>query len=132
VVRQYEPSKREDKKMRQFIIKLIINAAALFAVVRLVPGIGIDDTGTLVLSSLVLGFLNAVLRPVIAFFSLPVTVLTLGLFTLVVNGVVFALAAWVVPGFNVSGFGSAVLGALAFSIVSFLLNLLLLPSSERR
>lgn len=118
--------------MRQFIIKLIINAAALFAVVRLISGIVIDDPGTLILSSLVLGFLNAVLRPVIAFFSLPVTVLTLGLFTLVINGAVFALAAWLVPGFGVAGFGSAVLGALAFSVVSFLLNMLLLTSRERR
>jgi putative membrane protein len=116
--------------MRQFILKLIVNAVALFAVVRLVPGIGVAGTGNLVLASLVLGFLNAVLRPIISFFSLPVTVLTLGLFTLVVNGVVFALAAWLVPGFSVAGFGSAVLGALAFSVISFLLNYLVQPSKD--
>lgn len=106
------------------VLKLIVNAVALFAVVRLVPGIGVTGTGTLFIAALVLGFLNAVLRPIISVFALPVTVLTLGLFTLVVNGVVFALAAWVVPGFSVAGLGSAILGALLFSVISFVLNLI--------
>jgi putative membrane protein len=109
------------------VLKLIVNAVALFAVVRLVPGISVAGTGNLFIAALVLGFLNAVLRPVISFFALPVTVLTLGLFTLVVNGVVFALAAWIVPGFGVAGIGSAILGALLFSIISFVLNLIVRP-----
>jgi putative membrane protein len=109
--------------MLGFVLRLIVNAAALFAVVRLVPGISVAGFGNLVVSSLVLGFLNAVLRPIISFFALPVTILTIGLFTFVVNGIVFALAAWIVPGFSVTGFGSAMLGALAFSVISFILNL---------
>lgn len=109
------------------VLRLIINAVALFAVVRLVPGISVAGTGNLLVAALVLGFLNAVLRPIIAFFALPVTVLTLGLFTLVINGVVFALAAWIVPGFSVSGIGSAILGALVFSIISFVLSLVVRP-----
>lgn len=109
------------------VLKLLVNAVALFAVVRLVPGIGVAGTGTLLIAALVLGFLNAVLRPIISFFALPVTVLTLGLFTLVINGVVFALAAWIVPGFSVAGIGSAILGALLFSIISFVLNLIVRP-----
>lgn len=112
------------------ILKLIVNAATLFAVVRLVPGISVTGTGNLILSSLVLGFLNAVLRPIIAFFSLPVTILTLGLFTFVVNGIVFALAAWIVPGFSVTSFWSALLGAMAFSIISFALNFIVRPASN--
>lgn len=116
--------------MLGFVLRLIVNAVALYAVVRFVPGISVAGTGNLIVASLVLGLLNAVLRPIISFFSLPVTILTLGLFTLVVNGVVFALAAWLVPGFDVAGFGSAVLGALAFSVISFLLNLFVRPSKD--
>jgi putative membrane protein len=116
--------------MLGLVLRLIVNAVALYAVVRFVPGISVAGGGNLVVASLVLGFLNAVLRPILSFLSLPVTVLTLGLFTLVVNGVVFALAAWLVPGFNVAGFGSAVLGALAFSVISFLLSLFVRPSRD--
>lgn len=113
--------------MLGIILKLIVNAVALFAVVRLVPGISIAGTGNLFVAALVLGFLNAVLRPIISFFTLPITVLTLGLFTLVVNGAVFALAASIVPGFSIAGIGSAILGALVFSVVSFVLNMIVRP-----
>src|SRR5512138_2166504 len=110
--------------MIELVLKLLVNAATLFVVVRLVPGIAVASTGTLVVASLVLGFLNAVVRPIISFFAIPITILTLGLFTLVINGATFALAAWLVPGFTVAGLGSAILGALAFSLISFFLNLL--------
>lgn len=95
--------------------------------VRLVPGIEVTGTGTLFVAALVLGFLNAVLRPVIAFLALPVALLTLGLFTLVVNGIVFALAARLVSGFAVADFGSAILGALVLSVVSFVLSIIVKP-----
>jgi putative membrane protein len=75
--------------------------------------------------ALVLGLLNAFLRPILIFLTLPVNVLTLGLFTLVVNGLVFYLAASLVKGFYVAGFWSAVVAALVFSIISFFLNLLI-------
>jgi putative membrane protein len=110
-----------------FILKLIVNAVALFAVVRLIPGISVTGVGNLVVSSVVLGLLNAVLRPILSLFSLPITILTLGLFTFVINGVVFALVAWVVPGFSVAGFGSAMLGAFAFSVISFILSMIVRP-----
>jgi len=116
--------------MLAFVLKLIVNAVALFAVVRLVPGISVTGTGNLIVAALVLGFLNALLRPIIALLSLPVTVLTLGLFTFVVNGIVFALAAWIVPGFSVAGLWSAILGALVFSLISFVLNLIVRPASD--
>lgn len=116
--------------MAGLVLKLVVNAAALFAVVRFVPGISVAGFGNLVIASLVLGFLNAVLRPIISLFSLPITILTLGLFTFVVNGAVFALGAWVVPGFSVAGFGSAILGAFAFSVISFVLNMLVRPAHD--
>jgi putative membrane protein len=111
-----------------FILKLVVNAVALFAVVRLVPGISVAGFENLVVSSIVLGLLNAVLRPILSLLSLPITILTLGLFTFVINGVVFALVAWVVPGFSVTGFGSAMLGAFAFSVISFILSMLVRPN----
>lgn len=110
-----------------FILKLIVNAVALFAVVRLIPGISVAGLGNLVVSSVVLGLLNAVLRPILSLFSLPITILTLGLFTFVINGVVFALVAWLVPGFSVAGFGSAMLGAFTFSVISFVLSMIVRP-----
>lgn len=113
--------------MTALLVKWLINAAALFAAVRLVPGIQVRGTGTLFAAALAVGLLNTFLRPIISFLALPVTVLTLGLFTLVINGLVFALAAWFVPGFAVAGFGSALGGALVFSVVSFILNLLIRP-----
>jgi putative membrane protein len=113
-----------------FLLKLIVNAVTLYAVVRLVPGISVAGIENLVISSLVLGLLNATLRPIISFFSLPITILTLGLFTFVVNGLIFALASWIVPGFIVTGFGSAMLGAFAFSVISFILNLIVRPSRD--
>ena len=73
---------------------------------------------------MVLGLLNAVLRPIILLFTLPLTILTLGLFTLVVNGVMFYLAASLIGGFSVSGFGAAFIAALLYSIFSFALNMI--------
>lgn len=116
--------------MTGLIIKLIVNAAALFAVVHLVPGISVSGYRNLVFASVAIGFLNAFLRPIISFLSLPITILTIGLFTFVINGAIFAMAAWVVPGFSITGFGSAMLGALCFSVISFVLSLIVRPALD--
>jgi putative membrane protein len=110
--------------MTRLILTWILNAFALFFVMKLVPGIQIDRFGDLLTATLVLGLLNAFLRPLVILLTLPVTVLTLGLFTLVINGVMFSLAAYLVPGFHVTGFGAAFLAALLFSLFSFILNML--------
>jgi putative membrane protein len=109
--------------MKRFLIRWFLNAIALMVVVHVVPGVRVSQWETLAVAALVLGFLNAFLRPVLLLLSLPVTVLTLGLFTLVVNGLVFYLAAWLVSGFVVAGFGSAFVGALAYSVASYLLSI---------
>jgi len=109
--------------MTRLILRWVLNAFALFFVMKLVPGIQIDHFRDLLIATLVLGLLNAVLRPVVLLFTLPVTVLTLGLFTLVVNGGMFYLAATLVDGFRVSGFGSAFVAALLYSLFSFVLNM---------
>ena len=110
--------------MTQLVLKWALNSCALFIVMKLIPGIQIDRFQDLLLATLVIGLLNAFLRPIIILLTLPVTLLTLGLFTLVINGLMFSLAAYLVPGFHVTGFGAAFLAALLFSLFSFVLNML--------
>ena len=110
--------------MTRLILKWVLNSFALFFVMKLVPGIQIDRFSDLLIATLVIGLLNAFLRPLIILLTLPVTILTMGLFTLVINGVMFSLAAWLVQGFHVTGFGAAFLAALLFSLFSFILNML--------
>jgi len=109
--------------MTRLILTWALNSFALFLVMRLVPGIQIDRFQDLLAGALVIGLLNAFLRPVILLLTLPVTVLTLGLFTLVINGLMFYLAAKLVHGFHVSGFAAAFVAALLFSLFSFLLSM---------
>jgi putative membrane protein len=115
--------------MKTLLMKWAINTIALLVVVNVVSGIGVERWQTLLVGALVIGLLNAFLRPVLFFLTLPVTVVTLGLFTLVLNGLIFYLAAWLVKGFYVTGFWSSFVAALVFSVVSFLLNMLM--GSER-
>lgn len=110
--------------MVKLILKWVLNSFALFFVMKIIPGIQIDHFGDLMLATLVLGLLNTFLRPIIVLLTLPVTLLTLGLFTLVINGMIFFLAAHLLEGFRVAGFGVAFVAALLFSIFSFVLNLL--------
>ena len=110
--------------MTRLLLTWILNAFALFFVMKLVPGIQIDRFSDLLVATLVLGLLNAFLRPLVILLTLPVTILTLGLFTLVINGVMFYLASHLVSGFHVTSFGAAFLAALLFSLFSFVLNML--------
>lgn len=110
--------------MTRFILKWVLNCFALFFVMKLLPGIRIEHFQNLLMATLVIGLLNTFVRPVIMLLTLPVTVLTLGLFTLVVNGFMFYLAAHLVSGFHVAGFGAALVAALLYSLFSFVLNLL--------
>jgi putative membrane protein len=110
--------------MTRLLLTWVLNAFALFIVMKLVPGIQIDRFSDLLVATLVIGLLNAFLRPLVILLTLPVTILTLGLFTLVINGVMFYLAAHLVSGFHVSGFGAAFLAAFLFSLFSFFLNML--------
>jgi putative membrane protein len=116
-----------EEKVTQLIIKWIVNSTALLVVVHVVSGVTLDNWMTVFAAAVVLGLLNAFLRPVLIFLTLPVTVLTLGLFTLVINAFLFYLAAHLVRGFHVASFGQAFIAALVFSIVSFLLSLFIGP-----
>lgn len=110
--------------MTRFLLHWLVVAIALFATAYILPGVSVASWPALAVAALVLGLVNAVVRPVLLLLTLPITVLTLGLFYLVVNGLAFALAALVVPGFTVDGFGWAILGALLVSLFSGFVGLL--------
>ena len=109
----------------KFLLRLLLNGAAVFLAAQLIPGIGIAGPGAAIVAGIVLGLVNAIVRPVLILLTLPVTLVTLGLFIFVVNAICLALAAWFVPGFTISGFIPAFLGALVITIISWLLSALL-------
>ena len=102
-----------------FLLYWIVTALALALASYLIPDVRIDSWVALAVASLVLGFVNAVIRPVLVIITLPVTILTLGLFYFIVNGIVFGLAAYLVPGFEVDSLLSAILGALVVGLTSW-------------
>jgi putative membrane protein len=105
--------------MARFALHWLIIAVALGAAARVVPGIHIASGPVLIVSALVLGFVNAVVRPVLVVLTLPLTVLTLGVFYFIVNAAAFGLAAALVPGFTVASLGSAIFGSIVVALVSW-------------
>jgi putative membrane protein len=105
-----------------FLVRLVVNAAALWVAAQLVPGIAVSGFTPLLFAALVLGLINAIVRPILIILTLPLTLLTLGLFIFVLNAFCLWLTSRIVPGFQVQTFGAALLGALVVSIVSWLLT----------
>ena len=103
----------------------LINAVALIAVAYLMPGIAVSSFITALIAALVLGLVNAVIRPILILLTLPATIVTLGLFIFVINGLLFWFVGSFIEGFVVSGFWAGVFGAIVFSIISWLLSALL-------
>jgi len=104
--------------MKRFLIQWLVVAVALWVTAYILPGVTIASTTALAIAAIVLGLVNALVRPALTILTLPITVLTLGLFYLLVNGFTFLLAAALVPGFEVASYWWAVLGAIVISIVS--------------
>ena len=102
-----------------------INAASLLLLAWLIPAVQVTGFGTALVVALVLGLLNAVIRPVLIVLTLPVNLLTLGLFTFVINGFLFWFAARILEGFSVSSFGWAILAAIVYSLISWAVSSLL-------
>lgn len=107
-----------------FIIKLLLTALAAFFAAKLTPGVNITSYWTAILLAIVLGLLDVFVKPILEFISIPVTIVTLGLFLLVINALIILLASWIISSFQVSGFWAAMLYSIIFSIVSWLLNLI--------
>ena len=112
--------------MLRLLAVWVVNTVALIAVAYLLPGISVSSFVTALIAALVLGLVNAVIRPILLLLTLPVTVVTLGLFIFVLNGLLFWLVGSFIDGFVVSGFWPGVFGAIVFSIISWLLSALLL------
>jgi putative membrane protein len=106
----------------RFLVRLLLNGVAIILAAYVLPGLHVDGPVPALIAGIILGFVNAIVRPVLFLLTLPLTLLTLGLFIFVLNAICFALTALVVPGFSVDGFGWALLGALLVSVVSWILN----------
>ena len=111
--------------MQGLVIRWLVSAAALYLTSLIVRGIEIDGLGPLLFAALMIGILNAFVRPVVLLLTLPLTVVTLGLFVLVVNAAMLWLASQVVVGFHVRGFLSALAGWLLMSFFTFVINVLI-------
>lgn len=105
--------------MQAFLIRLLINALGLWLADAIVPGVTITGVGNLILAALLMGIVNALVKPVAILLTLPITIVTLGIFLLVVNAGMFALVAWMLPAFTVNGFWAALFGWLIVSVVSW-------------
>lgn len=107
-----------------WLLKLLLNSAALLAADYFVPGIEIKGFISALIAALLLGFVNTFVRPVLVFLTFPLSVVTLGLFIFVLNAILFTLVSWLVPGFNVYTLGGAFMGAIITGIISWLLNIM--------
>jgi putative membrane protein len=110
----------------RLVLVWLINTAALVAVAYLLPSVTVASLTTALVAALVLGLVNTIIRPILVLLTLPVTVLTLGLFIFVINGLLFWLVGSFIQGFVVAGFWAGVLGALLYSLISWALSALVL------
>jgi putative membrane protein len=114
----------------RLLLVWLVNTAALLAVAYLMPSVTIANFTTALVAAAVLGLVNAVIRPILVLLTLPVTVLTLGLFIFVINGLLFWMVASFLEGFHVTGFWSSVIGAIVYSLISWLLSALVLKNGR--
>lgn len=115
--------------MVRLLIGWLLNAIALLAVAYLMPSIQVASVGTALIAALVLGLVNTLIRPILVILTLPVTLLTLGLFLLVINGLLFWAVGSFLDGFSVGGFWPGFFGAILYSLISWLLSALLKPKA---
>jgi putative membrane protein len=108
----------------------IINAASLFLVGSVISGISLGGFGSAMIAALVLGLVNTLIRPILVILTLPVTLLTLGLFIFVINALLFLFVGNLLSGFSVGGFGAALLGSILYSVISWVLSSLLLGDRD--
>ncbi len=116
--------------MAGFLVRMLITALGLWVASVLVPGIEISGVGTLLGSAVLLGFVNAVVRPLLILLTLPITILTLGIFLLVINGVMLGLVASLFDSFAVHGLFSAIFGSIVVSLVSWLASWFIGPKGR--
>lgn len=106
----------------KFLIRLLLNAAALLLVAYLVPGFEVSGFYAALISAVILGLFNAIVKPILVLLTLPITILTLGLFTLVINAVLIWFVASFIEGFSVDGFVTALIGGVILWVISWFTN----------
>lgn len=106
----------------KLIVKWLLSAAALLLLTTLYGGVAVSGFGSALIAALVIGLFNTILRPILVVLTLPVTVVTLGLFLFVINALMFWAASGILDGFAVSGFGAALIGSLIYSVLSLLIE----------
>lgn len=106
----------------KIIVRWMLLAAALLLVAQLYPGVAVKSFGSALIAALVLGLFNTLVRPLLVLLTLPVTLITLGLFLFVINALMFWSAAGVLDGFNVTGFGAALIGSLLYSLCGMVID----------
>jgi putative membrane protein len=109
-----------------YIIQLVVTSLILLLMAKMVKGVEISNWGSALFGAFIIGLINAFVKPVMVFLTLPITVVTLGLFLLVVNALMLQLAAALSPGIRVSGFGPAIVGSIVLTILNLLLSMFLL------
>jgi len=129
-VRHARESSGRHPRVPGLVVRWLICALGLWVAAALVPGMTLEGTGTLLVAAALLGFANAVVRPLVVLLTLPVTVVTLGLFLLVINAGMLALVASLLEGFRLAGFGSALLGSILVSLVGALVSWNIGPSGR--
>jgi putative membrane protein len=114
-----------EENLMRILLVWILNAIALWLVTLIVPGVQVEDELSAFIAAVVLGLVNTLVKPVLIILTLPITVLTLGLFLLVINALLFWGVGELLPGFNVDGFWWAMLGALVYSLLTWAMSALL-------
>lgn len=107
-----------------FVIQLLLTALAAFLAAKITPGVSITSYWAAILLAIVLAVLDVFVKPILQFISIPITIITLGLFLLVINAVIILLASWIIDSFQVSGFWTAMLYSIIFSVISWILALI--------
>jgi len=117
--------------MLRFIVQFLVTCLALWLAERIVPGVGFNDSTTLLLAAILLGVANAIVRPILTFVTFPLTIITFGLFLLVVNAAVIGLVAWLLDGFVVDGLWAGIGAAIVTGVVSWIAGWFIGDGSRR-
>ena len=116
--------------MLLLLLRWVLSAFALVLIAKIVPGIH-TTFGAALVAAIIIGLINALLRPLVVLITLPLTILTLGIFLFIINALMFGLAAWLTPGFTVDGFGAALIGSILYAIAGVVIMLIIDRMEER-
>lgn len=116
----------------KFIIKCLISSVTLIVVAYFIPGISFDSFLTVLITALILGIINAIIRPIILLFTIPINIITLGLFTFIINAFMLWLVHLLVSGFHITNFTTAIWAALIYWLINWIMNLLFIDDSDKK